>query len=201
MAQCSLKGSLKKRMEELRMANAIGRSRGDRKIIAGSAATTQAGWVSADYPLLDLTDARTFAAIIDSRSVSNFLAEHVWEYLSPEDGVRAGANCFKVLKQGGALRIAVPDGFHPDAEYIAQVRSDGSGAGEKDHKVLLITARLRPCLRRWSTRSGCWNGSTSRVTFIISSRGLGARRGACQEIHAFRLAKSRQSYDIYFTDR
>lgn len=131
-----LKSSLKKRMERVRMTNAIRRLRNNLKIIVGSASTMQEGWISTDYPLLDLTDGGTFAALFDSGSVSNYLAEHVWEHLSLEQGARACRNCFVYLKQGGLLRIAVPDGFHPDPDYIAQVKPGGYGPGADDHKVL-----------------------------------------------------------------
>lgn len=32
--------------------------------------------------------------------------------------------------------MAVPDGLHPDPDYIEQVRVGGSGSGADDHKVL-----------------------------------------------------------------
>lgn len=128
--------ALRKRIERFRMAIAIWRARNDLKVIVGSAATRQEGWISTDYPLLDLTDAQTFSALFDSGSVSNFLAEHVLEHLSPEDGAKACSNCFTYLKPGGRLRIAVPDGFHPDAHYIDQVKPGGSGPGADDHKIL-----------------------------------------------------------------
>jgi predicted SAM-dependent methyltransferase len=44
--------------------------------------------------------------------------------------------CFTFLKSGGFLRIAVPDGFHPDKEYIECVKPGGFGAGADDHKIL-----------------------------------------------------------------
>ena len=106
------------------------------KIIVGSASTKQEGWISTNYPLLDLTNERSFAALFQSDSVDNFLAEHVWEHLTQEEGALACKNCFAFLKQGGNLRIAVPDGFHPDMDYIAQVKPGGYGPGADDHKVL-----------------------------------------------------------------
>lgn len=118
------------------LANTIRRRRSNLKIIIGSAGTKQDGWISTDYPLLDLNDDRTFAALFDPGSVSNFLAEHVWEHLSLEDGAKASGNCFFFLKRGGLLRIAVPDGYHHDSDYIAQVKPGGHGAGADDHKVL-----------------------------------------------------------------
>jgi len=121
---------------KIRVQYDIRRFHDDLKIIIGSGNTKQGGWVSTDYPLLDLTDNHTFAALFELNSVSNFLAEHVWEHLSLEDAPKACHNCFSFLKNGGVLRIAVPDGFHTDADYVAQVKPGGYGAGADDHKVL-----------------------------------------------------------------
>ena len=131
-----LKRTLKKWVQKPLLLNNIQRSRSDLKIIVGSASTKQEGWISTNYPLLDLTDGCTFSALFAPDSVSNFLTEHVWEHLSLEEGAKACRNCFVFLKKGGTLRIAVPDGFHPDADYIAQVKPGGYGPGADDHKVL-----------------------------------------------------------------
>jgi predicted SAM-dependent methyltransferase/GT2 family glycosyltransferase len=131
-----LKRLLKMRQDKIDLTKAIRRMRNNLKIIVGASATKQEGWISTEYPLLDLTDAHSFAALFDPGSVSNFLAEHVWEHLSLEDGAKACRNCFVYLRQGGLLRIAVPEGLHPDPDYIAQVKPGGYGAGADDHKVL-----------------------------------------------------------------
>ena len=34
------------------------------------------------------------------------------------------------------MRIAVPDGFHPDRDYIDYVRPGGTAPGADDHKIL-----------------------------------------------------------------
>jgi len=47
------------------------------------------------------------------------------------------------LKPGGYLRVAVPDGFHPDPEYVEWVRPGGTGPGSDDHKVLYTYATFR----------------------------------------------------------
>jgi predicted SAM-dependent methyltransferase len=106
------------------------------RIIVGSANTGQAGWISTDYPALNLIDQRSFARLFKPESISHFLAEHVWEHLSPVDAQRAIHNCFEFLEHGGRLRIAVPDGCHPDEDYIAQVKPGGYGSGADDHKAL-----------------------------------------------------------------
>ncbi|MFO7736573.1 MAG: hypothetical protein R6W70_10245 [bacterium] len=48
----------------------------------------------------------------------------------------AGKICFKYLEKGGYLRVAVPDGFHPDEKYIESVKPGGNGRGADSHKVL-----------------------------------------------------------------
>jgi len=54
----------------------------------------------------------------------------------PEDGLIAACNCHMYLKPEGYFRVAVPDGFHPNAEYIDYVKPGGIGAGAEDHKIL-----------------------------------------------------------------
>ena len=143
-----LKKAIRKWQEKNRLKRLALKYRGKLRIIIGAAATKQEGWISTDYPLLDLTDARSFASLFGSGSVSSFLAEHVWEHLSPEDGAKACSNCFVYLKHGGSLRIAVPDGFHPDTEYISQVRPGGYGPGADDHKVLYNYRSLAAMLEK-----------------------------------------------------
>jgi len=48
----------------------------------------------------------------------------------------ANKNAFDFLRIGGTLRIAVPDGCHPDPNYIEHVRPGGTGAGADDHQFL-----------------------------------------------------------------
>jgi len=143
-----LKRSIKMWLDNRRSLSAIRRSRNDLKIIIGSASTRQSGWVSTNYPLLDLTNETTFSGLFEPNTVNNFLAEHVWEHLSLEDGVTACQNCFTYLKRGGVLRIAVPDGYHPDPDYIAQVKPGGYGPGADDHKALYNYQTLSATLER-----------------------------------------------------
>src|SRR5437899_3798033 len=95
-------------------------------------------------------------------TINNILAGRVWEHLSPEDAVKACNNCIAYLKDNGLLRIAVPDEFHPDADYIARVKPGGYGPEADDHKFCLATARFLLCLKTLDTKSGCRDGSTSQ---------------------------------------
>jgi predicted SAM-dependent methyltransferase len=75
-------------------------------------------------------------AFFRENTINAIVGEHVWEHLSKENGLIAFKNCFRYLKPGGYLRIAVPDGFHPKKEYIEFVKPGGTGNGAEDHKIL-----------------------------------------------------------------
>ena len=124
-----------KRRQRRELKQAL-RDRTVKKIIVGAGGTQFEDWVPTNKEILNLLVESDWADYFDPDSLNAILAEHVWEHLSLEDGVRACKNCFVYLKQGGLLRIAVPDGLHPDADYIAQVKPGGYGAGADDHKIL-----------------------------------------------------------------
>jgi predicted SAM-dependent methyltransferase len=107
-----------------------------KKIVVGAGGTNSEGWVSTEQDVLNILFESDWASFFKKNSLDVILAEHVWEHLSPEEGAKACRNCFAFLKKGGMLRIAVPDGFHPDLDYIAQVKPEGYGPGADDHKVL-----------------------------------------------------------------
>lgn len=106
------------------------------RIVLGSANVPVSGWLLTDKEDLDVTRRESFLRYWKPGTRSAFLAEHVWEHLTEEEGKKGIANCFEFLKKGGRLRIAVPDGFHPDPEYRNHVRPGGSGPGADDHKLL-----------------------------------------------------------------
>ena len=133
----SLRYRLVSSLEALKLTVSLRRYAGRLKVIIGSASTRQQGWVSTNYPTLDLTDERTFHTLFKRKeAVERFLAEHVWEHLSLGQAEVAARNCRDYLKKGGVIRVAVPDGYHPDPDYIAQVKPGGYGPGADDHKLL-----------------------------------------------------------------
>lgn len=95
------------------------------------------GWICVDIEFLDITKESDWLAFTPGpESLDRILAEHVWEHLSDNDTLLANENCFKFLKKGGRLRLAVPDGFNIDKEYVERVKPGGSGVGSDDHKIL-----------------------------------------------------------------
>lgn len=107
-----------------------------KRIIVGAATTQFEGWIPTNREILNLLVESDWAGYFKPNSLDAILAEHVWEHLSADDAIIAATNCYKFLKPGGYLRVAVPDGLHPDPAYIEWVRPRGNGPGADDHKVL-----------------------------------------------------------------
>jgi len=106
------------------------------RIVVGAGGLYDAGWIPTDVDVLDILDEAHWRRLFRENSIDAILAEHVWEHLTAEQGLRAAQNCHRFLRHGGYLRAAVPDGFHPDPQYVERVRPGGSGAGAHDHKLL-----------------------------------------------------------------
>jgi len=111
-------------------------NRQHRKIVIGSSATGFNDWISTDKDTLNLLDPASWRQYVQAGTIDAILAEHVWEHLTSGQATIAAKTCFEFLRPGGHLRIAVPDGFHPDPAYIDSVKPGGSGRGSLDHKVL-----------------------------------------------------------------
>jgi predicted SAM-dependent methyltransferase len=117
-----------------------------KNIILGAGNKNYLRWVSTDKNTLDILCRDNFKRYWKPSSRWIFLAEHVWEHLTIEESKIANANCFEFLQLGGRLRIAVPDGLHPDYLYINNVRPGGVGPGAEDHKVIYNYKLLRETL-------------------------------------------------------
>jgi predicted SAM-dependent methyltransferase len=107
-----------------------------RRIVIGASGVVEPGWIPTEAAFLDLLEPDAWTRYIDEASLDAIVAEHVWEHLTVDEGARAAATCSRYLRHGGYVRVAVPDGLHPNSEYIASVRPGGTGLGADDHRVL-----------------------------------------------------------------
>lgn len=106
-------------------------------------------WIATNVEELDVTDPENWAYLFDEGSIDNILAEHVWEHLTPQQAYAANENIKNYLKpRSGNFRLAVPDGLHPNKEYIDYVKPGGTGAGAQDHKVLYNFVTITRMLKR-----------------------------------------------------
>jgi predicted SAM-dependent methyltransferase len=106
------------------------------RLVVGAAGISESGWIPTELDLLDLLKPEQWAAYMPADHLDAILAEHVWEHLAPADATIAARTCYRFLRPSGYLRVAVPDGLHPDRDYIDWVKPGGNGPGSDDHKVL-----------------------------------------------------------------
>lgn len=106
------------------------------KVIIGSGNTNYEGWIQTQEHELNLLDAMTFQRLFPDKDVQVFLAEHVWEHLTFDEGIIAAKICFEYLTPGGYMRIAVPDKNFKNDWYQNMVQIGGPG-GTEDTTTLL----------------------------------------------------------------
>lgn len=115
-------------------------------IILGAGDQAWGGWISTQREHLDLTSRASFEQYFGDRRADAFLCEHVWEHLTPEQGIEAARLCFDFLQPGGFLRCAVPDANFPDETYQRTVQVGGPGPADHpaaDHKIVYDVHRFR----------------------------------------------------------
>jgi predicted SAM-dependent methyltransferase len=106
------------------------------KLIVGAGPTKYKGWFSTDIVTLDITKESDFEKYFSKKKIRNILAEHVLEHLSDQELEKMIKNFYKYSDDEINIRIAVPDGFHSDENYISTVKPGGTGEGAIDHKNL-----------------------------------------------------------------
>jgi len=112
-------------------------------VILGAGPVSVEGWISTDADILDVTSTRGWRKLFSLNSIDRLMAEHVMEHLSDAECTMALSACFRYLKKGGLLRIAVPDGNRKDSEYIEEVSPPKDG-----HKLLFTVDDLVARLNR-----------------------------------------------------
>ena len=106
------------------------------RIIVGAGPTNFPGWFKTDIWYLDLTKRKDFLRYFRKTKIDNMLAEHVLEHI-PSDQILLMLGCIREFASPGFnFRVAVPDGFHADPEYVNAVKPGGHGCGSDDHKNL-----------------------------------------------------------------
>ena len=82
-----------------------------KKIIVGASGRNIKGYLATEQRYLDITN-DDWKKYFDSSSLDEIIAEHVFEHLENPD--IAFYNCWQMLKPGGKLVLAVPDGDDPE---------------------------------------------------------------------------------------
>ena len=106
------------------------------KIVLGAGPTKYPGWFSTNINSIDVTQERDFKRYFRYKKIDKALAEHVLEHLTEVQIRLMIENLLKYCNNNLTVRIAVPDGFHADSDYIDMVKPGGYGCGSDDHKHL-----------------------------------------------------------------
>lgn len=117
-----------------------------KKIIIGAGKVVQDGWVSLQENDLDLLKKEDWRKLYNPESIDCLLAEHVWEHMTLEEGIKAAQNCFDYLKPGGYIRCAVPDKNFDNRWYQNMVQVGGPGPQDHpaaDHKIVYDYKQLK----------------------------------------------------------
>ncbi|MDU6265395.1 MAG: hypothetical protein E6600_12930 [Anaerocolumna aminovalerica] len=103
-----------------------------KKIIIGAGMTYYDGWTVTQEHELNLLKIEDYYKLFErEESVDAFLAEHVFEHLSYDEGIVAGKFLYKFLKPNGYIRLAVPD-INFQNEWYQNMCKPG-GPGPADH--------------------------------------------------------------------
>lgn len=108
----------------------------DIKIVVGAGPTKYKSWFSTDIVTLDVTNENDFLKYFKKKKINKVLAEHVLEHLTSNELDLMISNFQKYSAKNVNIRIAVPDGFHNDNDYIDKVKPGGTGEGAEDHTHL-----------------------------------------------------------------
>ncbi len=120
-----------------------------RKLVIGAGGLKHdPSWFCTEIDTLDVTKKENWETLFKKGSIHNVFAEHVWEHLTPEQAGIGNKNIYEYLKSGGRLRIAVPDGYNPNEDYINHVKPGGVGPGADDHKLLYNYELLKSSLEK-----------------------------------------------------
>ena len=108
------------------------------KLIIGAALTSQKGWYSTNEEWLDVSNPEHWNRLFKGKdNLKCVMAEHVFEHLTEKEMRIAIKLIYKYLYKNGHLRIAVPDGNHPNHEYRLNTGINGIGPDASDHKQFI----------------------------------------------------------------
>ncbi len=152
------------------------------KIILGAALTSQKDWISTNEEWLDISNKEDWHRLFkNKKKLKRALAEHVFEHLSKSEMKSALGLIYFYLIKDGTLRIAVPDGNHPNPIYRKHTGINGIGADASDHKQFITYEYLKSVLEKCGFKCVLREGYlsdgrlvneklTSELGFIMRSR-------------------------------
>jgi len=102
-------------------------------LIVGAGPSQHKGWFSTDIVTLDVTNENQFQKYFKNKKIKKILAEHILEHLTNDELNLMVKNFKNYSSDDVNIRVAVPDGFHKDEQYIEKVKPGGKGEGAEEH--------------------------------------------------------------------
>jgi predicted SAM-dependent methyltransferase len=102
-------------------------------VVLGASYIDYEDWISTDLPHFNVCKESDWKSLLADVKSDRLLSEHVFEHLTYEQVRIAVRLSYKYLKQGGVLRIAMPDEWNPDQYYYESTKIGGRGYGAEDH--------------------------------------------------------------------
>lgn len=130
-----LKKRIRQRINKAKLKRIINSQIDDLKIIIGAGSTQYQSWIPTNILQFNILKERDWNYYFSKNKPTRILSEHVLEHLTFEENKVALSLSFKYLDKGGKLRIAVPDAYHKDLDYLNAVKPGGWDAGADDHKI------------------------------------------------------------------
>jgi predicted SAM-dependent methyltransferase len=110
-----------------------------RVVIGAGVYNNNPEWIQTQESELNLLQRHQWLERFSPNTITAILAEHVWEHLDFDEGVKAANLCFEFLRPGGYVRCAVPDGYFLNEEYQRVVQIGGPGPVDHpaaSHKIV-----------------------------------------------------------------
>lgn len=85
---------------------------------------------------------------LHEKKIDFIIAEHVLEHIDEKNLENVVSNFYEYTSDACNIRIAVPDGFLSDKNYLEYVKPGGTGPGAEDHKVLFNYKSLTELFRK-----------------------------------------------------
>lgn len=111
------------------------------RIVIGTGETAYDGWIWTDKHVLDITQPADWEKLFEPESIDSLLSEHVLEHLTEAECRVALGEAYRYLKPNALFRLAVPDGYRRDPDYVAEITPPRDG-----HKVVFTIDNLVPLL-------------------------------------------------------
>ena len=107
-----IKGFIKRRIITPKIIRDINNGQGSSKVVIGAGNTEISGWINFDlrsksFKVYSLDASKKFP--FNDEVMGHILSEHLIEHLDYDDGLKMLQESYRVLRDGGRMRISTPD--------------------------------------------------------------------------------------------